>query len=290
MASRTIPLYNPARARLGKSLNRVFSYTLLFLVAFAIVIPLFALATTSIKKDTELNVWPVQILPKVAQWNNYRLVFTLMDFPKVAVRTALLGVAVTLIVTASSSLSGFAFARYPVRGNTQLFFMVIVLMIIPYIVLLIPQFLMYSRLHLTNTYWPWIFGAIMGNSFYIFLFRQFFLSFPKELEDAAEVDGAGPFRIYWQIFLPNTKPVIATVMIFAFSGVWSDYMAPLILLNDDKTLLAVKMATNYVNPQGITLTTVTMAANLVYILPLVILFFMAQKNILKGVATTGLKG
>jgi multiple sugar transport system permease protein len=122
------------------------------------------------------------------------------------------------------------------------------------------------------------------------LFRQFFLSFPRELEDAAEVDGAGPFRIFWQIFLPNAKPVIAAVMIFAFSYIWGDYMTPLILLNDDKTLLSVKIATSYSNPQGVWLITIAMAANVIYMLPLVIVFFLAQKHILKGVVTSGLKG
>ena len=209
---------------------------------------------------------------------------------KVALRTAGLGILVTVLVTISSSLIGFAFARYPVKGNKQIFFIVVALMIIPYIVVLIPQYVIYSRLHLTNTYWPWIFNAIAGNSLYIFLFRQIFLSFPSELEDAAEVDGASPFRIYWQIFLPNAKPVIASVAIFAFSGVWGDYMMPLILLNDNRTLLSVKIATSYSNPQGIWLITIAMAANVFYIMPLLIAFFLAQKHIIKGVMTSGFKG
>jgi multiple sugar transport system permease protein len=163
-------------------------------------------------------------------------------------------------------------------------------MIMPTIVILIPQFVIYSYLRLTNSYWPWIFNAIGGSSFFIFLFRQFFLSFPEELEDAAEVDGANPFRIYWQIFMPNAKPVIAAVMVFAFQFVWSDYQMPLILLNDDKTLLSVKLASSYVNPQGITLTTTSMAANVMYIVPLIVIFFLAQKHIIKGVITSGIKG
>ncbi|HEY5574487.1 MAG TPA: carbohydrate ABC transporter permease [Anaerolineales bacterium] len=278
------------RARLAKRFYRFLSYTLLIGVAIIIIMPLAAMATTSIKQMSEYNVWPINILPRVPQWSNYAAVFEMAPYLKVALRTAALGIIVTIIVTASSSLIGFAFARYPVKGSKPLFFIVVGLMIIPYIVVLIPQFVMYSRLHLTNTYWPWIFGAVAGNSFYIFLFRQFFLSFPRELEDAAEVDGAGPFRIFWQIFLPNAKPVIAAVMIFAFSYIWGDYMTPLILLNDDKTLLSVKIATSYSNPQGVWLITIALAANLIYMLPLVIVFFLAQKHILKGVVTSGLKG
>ncbi|RPI33809.1 MAG: carbohydrate ABC transporter permease, partial [Chloroflexota bacterium] len=235
-------------------------------------------------------VWPIILLPDVPQWINYANAFIMAPIGRVALRTAGLGVLVSVLVTISSSLSGFAFARYRVRGSKTLFFMVVSLMIIPSIVILIPQFIIYSFLHLTNSYWPWIFNAIAGNSFFIFLFRQFFLTFPKELEDAAEVDGANPLRVYWQIFMPNAKPVIAAVMVFAFQGVWGDYMMPLILLNDDKTLLSVKLASSYVNPQGITLTTVSMAANVLYILPLLVLFFLAQKHIIRGVITSGLKG
>lgn len=278
------------RSRLPKRATSFLSYLLMILVAVIILAPLFGLVLTSIKQDSEYIVWPIILFPRVIQWRNYIDALSLTPFMRVALRTAGLGALVTILVTFSSSLAGFAFARFPVRGNKPLFFVVVSLMIVPTIVILIPQFVVYSRLGLTNTYWPWIFSAMGGNSFFIFLFRQFFLTFPKELEDAAEVDGAGPFRIYWQIFLPNAKPVIAAVMVFAFQGVWSDYLTPLILLNDDRTLLSVKLASSYVNPQGITLTTVSMAANVMYIVPLLILFFLAQKHIIKGVVTSGLKG
>lgn len=278
------------KARLVKRTNSFISYLIMILVSGVILAPLAGLLLTSIKQDSEYLKWPIVIFPKIPQWTNYANALILAPFIKVALRTAGLGALVTVLVTTSSSLAGFAFARYPVKGNKPLFFMVVSLMIIPTIVILIPQFVVYSRLHLTNTYWPWIFNAIAGNSFFIFLFRQFFLSFPKELEDAAEVDGASPFRIYWQIFMPNAKPVIAAVMVFAFQGVWSDYLMPLILLNDEKTFLSIKIVSSYVNPQGIALTTISMAANVMYILPLVVLFFLAQKQIIRGVVTSGLKG
>jgi ABC-type glycerol-3-phosphate transport system permease component len=122
------------------------------------------------------------------------------------------------------------------------------------------------------------------------MFRQFFLGFPKEIEEAAEVDGCGPFRIFWQIFLPNSKPVIATVMIFAFNGVWGDYLTPLIYLNFNKTLLGVALAGAFKDPVGNELKTISLAASVIYIIPMVVIFFFAQKNILQGVVTSGLKG
>jgi ABC-type glycerol-3-phosphate transport system permease component len=229
-------------------------------------------------------------LPDAWQFFNYVLVFTMTPFMKVATRTFLLGISTAALSTFVSSMVGYAFARYRVPGSKQLFSIIIALLIVPGIVTLIPQFLVYARLKLTGTYWPWILGALGGSPYFIFMFRQFMLSFPHELEEAAEVDGAGPVRIFLQIFLPNTKPVLATVMFFAFQGVWGDYLTPLIYLNDNNTLLGVKMATGFKNPQGITLTTVSLAANVIYIIPLVVVFFILQKNILKGVVTSGLKG
>jgi multiple sugar transport system permease protein len=278
------------QARLTKRFNRLLGYTILIVVAILVTIPIASLLVTSIKQDSEYNAYPIRILPKVAQWVNYVRIFTITPFVQVAWRTFLLGFTVAVLTTATSSMGGYAFARFRVAGSGKLFTIIIALLIVPEIVLLIPQFILFARLHLTNTYWPWILVALGGSPLYIFMFRQFFLSFPKELEEAAEVDGCGPFRIFLQIFLPNAKPVLATVMIFCFGGVWSDYLRPLIYLSESKTLLGVKMAKAFVNPQGVTLNTVSMAANVLYILPLVVMFFLAQKHILKGVVTSGLKG
>jgi ABC-type glycerol-3-phosphate transport system permease component len=278
------------RANILKQANHFLTYLVLIVVGMVVIVPLFALAVTSIKQLSEYNVWPIQIFPKTPQWENYLLAFTEAPLLRVALRTGALGIVYAVIVTFTSSLIGFGFARYPVKGNRLLFFIVVALMIIPYIVILIPQFILYSKIGIYNTYWPWILAALAGNSFYIFLFRQFFLSFPKELEDAAEVDGATAFRIYWQVFMPNTKPVIAAVLVFAFTYIWGDYMMPLILLTDEHTLLAVKLATSYTNPQGVWLIPISMAANVVYLLPMVVIFALAQKHIIKGVITSGLKG
>lgn len=278
------------RGFIQKRFSRFMGYFVLVLVTLLISLPIIALILGSLKQDHELLQYPIVILPENPQWVNYVKVFTLTPFFQVAVRTFSLAFVVATISTGVNSMVGYGFARYRVPGSGFLFGIVIAMLIVPGIVTMIPQFLIYARLHLTNTYWPWILGAAAGSSFNIFLFRQFFLGFPHELEEAAEVDGASAFRIFWQIFLPNSKPVLATVMFFAFMSVWSDYLGPLIYLNDNNTLLGVKLATGFKNPQGITLTTVSMAANVIYILPMIIVFFILQKNILRGVVTSGLKG
>ena len=278
------------RGLIQKRVSRFFGYLILITVTLILTLPIIALVLGSLKQDHEVMAYPIRILPSVPQWGNYIRVFTMTPFAQVAGRTFLLAFATACINTFVSSMVGYGFARYKVAGTSFLFGVVIAMMIVPGIVTMIPQFLIYAKLKLTNTYWPWIIGAMAGSPFFIFLFRQFFLSFPHELEEAAEVDGASPMRIFTQIFLPNAKPALATVMFFAFMGVWGDYLTPLIYLNDNNTLLGVKLATGFKNPQGITLTTVSMAANVMYVLPMVIVFFILQKNILKGVVTSGLKG
>lgn len=278
------------RGVIMKRVNRSFGYSILILTSLILIAPVFFMVVSSFKVDAEYLSYPIRILPKIPQWQNYRSVFVMTDFAEVALRTALLAISVAAISAFISSMVGYAFARYNVPGSRQLFGLVIAMLILPFIVILIPQFIVFAKLKLTNTYWPWILGALAGSPFNIFLFRQFFLNFPKELEDAAEIDGCNPFQIFSQIFLPNAKPAIATVMIFTFMGVWGDYLMPAIYLNASKTLLGVTLASAFKNPQGAELKTISLAASVLYILPMIIVFFLAQKHILKGVVTSGLKG
>ena len=274
-----------------KRVNRFLGYSLLILTSLILIAPVFFMVVSSLKVDAEYLTYPIRVFPTTPQWQNYPLVFTMTPFAQVALRTAILALSTATISAFVSSLVGFAFARYnDVKGNKQLFGLVVAMLIVPFIVILIPQFILYARLKLTNTYWPWILGAVAGSPYNIFMFRQFFLGFPKELEDAAEIDGCNPFQIYWKIFLPNSKPVIATVMIFGFMYVWGDYLMPALYLNASKTLLGVTLATAFKNPQGFDLKTVSLAASVIYILPMIIVFFFGQKHILKGVVTSGLKG
>jgi multiple sugar transport system permease protein len=281
-----------SRLRNPRTLQRGLSYAVLIATACVLALPIIWLVLTSLKKDTEYLTYPIQILPAVPQWSNYVKVFDLtgFSFPKYAGQTLFLALTYTVLNSFTSAMAGFAFSRYQVPGRDRLFSIILALLILPGIVILIPQYILFARLHLTNTYWPWILWGLTASPLQIFMFRQFFASFPRELEDAAEADGAGPFRIFLQIFLPNAKPVLATSFIFNFSGIWGDYFTPLIFLNDAKTTLGVKLATSFVDPQGHPFTTVTLAANVLYALPLVLLFFLGQKYILKGVVTSGLKG
>jgi len=291
MAVRTLAV-RKRRVSSRKVVQSTFSYGILTLVTLLITVPIIWLLITSLKAQTEYNVWPIQFLPKVPQWQNYAEVFASRHHIfRYAGNSLFLAVTNTVLSIITSSLGGFAFSRFQdVPGRNRLFSVIIALLIIPTLVTVIPQFIVFSRLGITNTYWPWVLWGLGASAYYIFMFRQFFLAFPKELEDAAEVDGCNPFRIYWQIFLPNAKPVLATAFIQGFSGVWGDWFTPVIYLTSKNTTLAVKIATAYVTPQGNTIVTVTLAACVVYILPLIVMFFLGQQHILKGVVTSGLKG
>jgi ABC-type glycerol-3-phosphate transport system permease component len=266
------------------------SYGSLVLVGLLISIPLAWFLITSFKPQEEYMSYPVRFFPRELLLDTYRSALTMIDYFRFAGHSVILSLTHTTLTVITSAMAGFAFARFNVPGRNKLFVVVIAMLIVPAIILQIPQFIIFSKLGLTGTWWPWALWGLAASPFFIFLFRQFFAAFPKELEDAAEIDGCGPFRTFVSIFLPNSKPVLATVFILNFTGQWGDYINPLLFLVDSNTTLAVKLQNGYLSPQGQTLTTIILAAAVLYVLPVVIIFFLGQKYILKGVVTTGLKG
>jgi ABC-type glycerol-3-phosphate transport system permease component len=293
----TLSAANQARARRDLRAKRTrlwLSYGLLYLVAVIIATPVIWMLLSSVKSESEYASYPPVILADPVRLDNYWSALTWIPFFKYAWNSTFLAAGFSTLTVATSSMVGYAFARLEAPGKSRLFSLVIALLMVPAIVTIIPQFVVFARVGLTNTYWPWLLWGLAASPFHIFLFRQFFTTIPKALEDAAEVDGASPFRIFWQIFLPNAKPALATSFILNFVWVWGDWLAPIIYLDDAKTTLAVKLATpSYMNPgntSGQALVTITLAAAVIYTVPPVIMFFMAQKSIMEGVVTSGLKG
>lgn len=273
-----------------KLTNGLAVYGILVGGAFLLGLPVLWFLVSSLKTESEYIAYPIRFLPRVPIWQNYVDAVTLIPYWRYAGQTTLLAVIFATLTVLTSALAGFAFARIRAPGRNTLFTIVLALLIVPAIVTTIPQFIVFSRLRLTNTYWPWVLWGLSASPFHIFLFRQFFTTIPRQLEDAAEVDGCGVLRVFWQIFLPNSYPVIATSFIFNFSWTWSDWFTPLIYLDDQKTTLAVKLTRGYQNPQGFSLVMPTLAAAAIYILPLIVIFFIGQKYIIQGVVTSGIKG
>jgi multiple sugar transport system permease protein len=266
------------------------SYGSLVLVGLLISIPLAWFVITSFKPQEEYMSYPVRFFPRRLYLDTYRSALTMIDYFRFAGHSVILSLTHTTLTVITSAMAGFAFARFNVPARNKLFVIVIAMLIVPAIILQIPQFIIFSKLGLTGTWWPWVLWGLAASPFFIFLFRQFFAAFPRELEDAAEIDGCGPFRTFVSVFLPNSKPVLATAFILNFTAQWGDYINPLLFLKDSNTTLAVKLQRGYLSPQGQTLTTIILAAAVLYVLPVVIIFFLGQKHILKGVVTTGLKG
>jgi multiple sugar transport system permease protein len=230
------------------------------------------------------------LLPAVPQWQNYPQAILERPFFKLAWNTLQIALPSTILTVLSSALAGFAFARMNAPGKRILFILVLSMLLVPRMVTTIPNFMLFSKLGLTNTYWPWILWGLSGSAFHIFLFRQFFSAIPKDMEDAAEVDGCSRFRIFWQIFMPLSGPVIATAAIFHFQWVWGDWFTPNILLSSENTTLSVGLGTLYLDPKGMTIYPLYMTALVAYLLPMLIIFLLGQKYIVQGIVTSGIKG
>ncbi len=281
------------RDRTRKQWRIALSYALLYFTVAVMAAPVIWMILSSLKSEPEFTQYPPIILADPIRWDNYWSALTWIPFFRYTWNSTFLATMFATLTVTTSAMVGFAFARLEAPGKAKLFAIVVSLLMVPSIVTIIPQFVIFARLGLTNSYWPWLLWGLASSPFHIFLFRQFFTAIPRDLEDAAEVDGAGPFRVFWQIFLPNAKPALATSFILNFVGVWGDWVAPVIYLDDVKTTLAVKLATpTYTNPgdvSGHIFVSITLAAAVIYTIPPVIMFFIAQKSIMEGVVTTGLK-
>lgn len=285
----SVPMREQRTDVIARGASQVLLHTVIIAVTAIFIVPIVWLVISSLKLNVEFGAYPIQFLPKTPIWGNYYDALTAIPFFLYMGRSVMLAGTYAVLTVVSSALAGFGFARHRAPGRNTLFILVMAMIMVPGIITVIPQFILYTRLGLVNTYWPWILWGLAGSPFHIFLFRQFFSSFPKDLEDAAEIDGCSRLRLFWQIFMPNAGPVIAASGIFAFQAVWGDFFTPTLFLNDSKATLAMRLATAYVDPRGNPLYTQTMAAIVLFVLPLIAVFFIAQRSIIQGIVTTGSK-
>ena len=267
----------------------VLRYLIIIGFACLFLAPLFWMLAVSFSNVEEISLAKFLFIPKKINIENYKYALTLMPFGKYFLNTVfvtILGIIGTIL---SSSMAAYAFARLNAPGKNGIFMLVLSTLMLPAMVTCIPQFIIFKSLGMYDTLLPLILPAFFGNALYIFLFRQFFLTIPKELEDAARLDGCSTFQVYKDIIMPLSKPVTVSVMVFAFVAYWNDFMTPLIYLNSvDKRTLALGLAT-FSDVQGVDVVSL-MAASTVTLLPVIIIFFVAQKFFVKGVVTSGIKG
>ena len=289
----TPPTRPPARAtsvnttRLAVNLIK---YLLLIFVAGFFLLPWVWMISTSLKNPEELAVYPIIWIPDPIRWDNYLEAFRRAEFPRFLLNTMLVTIPSVIGSLLSNALVAYGFARIRWPGRDWVFSMVLATLILPGFVTFIPLYLIFKELNWINSYLPLVVPTFLANPFFVFLLRQFFMALPEELSDAARVDGASEFRIFSQIILPLARPALATVALFQFIGSWNDYFGPLIYLND-KALYTISLGiANMRASYGFSNFAWIMAATCMSVLPIIILFFFAQRTFIEGIALTGLKG
>jgi multiple sugar transport system permease protein len=278
----------PTRLRLrwGTSLR----FIVLILLAAIFLVPLLWLVLVALKTQGELSEVPIRILPEQWRWSNFSDAATVFPWLQYAWNSVFLSSMFGILTTLSSATVGYGFARLRGKGKNILFLVMLSTIMLPQIATLIPTYIIFSRINLIYTYWPWVFWGLGSSPFFSFLFRQFFASIPVELEEAALLDGCGYIRIFWRIFLPLSKAVMAVTFLLSFQAVWSDFVTPELLLDIDHTTLAVRVATSYLDPNGTTLPNLLAAGALLYAVPVVVLFVALQRFLVQGIVTSGIKG
>lgn len=270
-------------------LRKLFMYVLITAFAMIFLLPLFFLLMGSFKAESELFRVPFHWLPDRFSLDNYRELFSSIPFFLYLKNTMIIVIFNIIGSVVSCSLSAYGFSRLRWPGRDKVFILVLLTMVLPYQVTLIPLYLMYTKMKWVGTFLPLIVPSFFGNGFYIFLFRQFFVGIPKEMSEAARIDGANEFRVFLQLIMPISKPVIASVCILAFTRSWNDFMGPLVFLGNDKlyTLsLAASMLKSRLEPNWILLLTL----GVVMVFPVLILFFVMQKYFIQGISMSGIKG
>lgn len=277
------------RRRLKLPMASILGYAVLTAGAVVFILPFLWMVSISLRAPEDVAGAGLNLIPNKIVWSNYPKALTIMPFHLYLVNTLKVTVLAVIGSAISSAIVAFAFARIKAPGRDALFIVMLATIMLPAEVTMIPRFIIFRNLGWYDTLLPLIIPAFFGSAFYIFLFRQFFLTIPGDLEDAAKIDGCGPFRTFWQVFLPLSKPVLVSVAVFSFVAHWNDFMTPLIYLNSvDKRTLALGLAT-FSDVWGVDIVSL-MAASTTVLLPVLIIFFLAQRYFVQGVVMSGIKG
>jgi multiple sugar transport system permease protein len=270
--------------------GRVFRLSLLYFALVALgalfATPVVWMLSSSLHALPDVFAQPYRWWPSPPRWENYVRAVTILPVPRFLWNTLVITVPVMIATTLSSALVAYGFARFRFPGRDLMFSVCLATMMLPGQVTMIPLYLIYAKLGWVDTYLPLIVPALFGSPFYIFLLRQFFLTIPRDSEEAALIDGASRLRIWWSIILPQARPALATVLIFTFIGTWNDFFGPLLYLNSPEkaTLtLGLNLMKTQVLGSGVVEWNVLMAASFLVLLPNVVVFFFAQRHFIKGI-------
>lgn len=262
-------------------------------LALLFMVPFYWTVATSFKSPQEIFVFPPTWMPEQLLWQNYVRVWARVPYGVFVVNSTIVTVLSVIGQTLSSAVVAYGFARYRFPGRDALFLLTLATLIMPREVTLIPTFLLFRYLGWIDTLLPLIVPSFLGGAFYIFLLRQFFLGLPRELDEAARIDGAGALRTLWSIILPLSKPALATAAILSFLYHWNEFLEPLIFLNSTEKFtlpIGIRYFQLLGSQGGEPMVQLLMAASLMMTLPCVLLFFLGQQYFVRGVVMSGLKG
>ena len=271
--------------------HKFFAYLGVILVAILVILPFFWMVVSAFKSQRELFAYPPTFFPKVWKVENFIEAASRgsISFWQMFLNTMKIAVPSTIFNIIFSSLAGYAFARVKFPFRDTIFMCFIAAMMVPFAITLIPRFLMFKDFGFYDTYVPLIVPVMFGTPFSIFLTRQFFMTLPKELEEAAIMDGCSHFRIWAQIFMPLCKPIIATLSVFQFQSSYNDFMGPVIYIASDAKF-TVQMGLSSFRNSFTSRYDLIMAGSILALIPVMILFVCCQKYIVRGIAMSGMKG
>lgn len=270
-------------------IGTILLYVVIILGAIIFAMPLVWMMSTSVKPDHLVYNIPIIWIPPEFDWANFSNGWQMLPFTTFYINTIIITVLSIIGLVLSSSLVAFGFARIRFWGRDVIFIILLATMMLPQQVTLIPIYLFWSRLGLVNTFYPLIAPEWLTNAFNVFLLRQFFMSINPELDDAARIDGAGWFTIYWRILMPQSKPALGVIAIMAFAFHWNNFLHPLIYLNETKKY-TIAIGLRLFETLQTQMMGETMAMTLVAVVPVLVVFYFAQAKFIQGIVLTGVKG
>jgi multiple sugar transport system permease protein len=283
------PRIRLTKKRVKQTINSILKHSALIPAAILFMLPFLWMLSTSLKSKPQLYMYPPILVPIPPSWSNYPTAVTYINFLLYLRNTLIIAVSATIGALLSCSLVAYSIARIPWRGRNFLFALTVATLMLPFQVTLIPLFIVFKNMGWVGDFRPLIIPHFFGGALYIFLLRQFFMTIPMELSEAARIDGASELRIYASVIMPLAKPALATVAIFEFIARWRDYLGPLIYLNKQKLYTLSLGIYEYRSQYGAEWE-LLMAASVLITLPIILLFFFMQKTFVQGIALTGIKG
>ncbi|MCH2179024.1 MAG: carbohydrate ABC transporter permease [Mariniblastus sp.] len=272
-----------------RGLKTICLYLTAWFMAALFSLPLLMMISGSLKSAEQLTRDPYSLLPAEWNWSNFPEALSSMPFFVYLSNTLLLCFGCVIGTTLSCALAAYGLSRVSWPGRNWMFGLVIATMLLPWHITMIPRFVLLSELGLYNSLWAIVLPTFLGEAFFIFLLRQFFMTIPEQLLDAGRIDGLSHWGLFWKIVIPLSKPALATVALFQFVTTWNDFGGPLLYLNDPKKFPLAYGLERFVSSYG-DQTHLLLAAATLFTIPMIIIFFLAQKTFIQGISTTGIKG